>query len=105
VAATIFNPAQSKGHKNLKLNSVKSAYFLSSMNINGQNNSSQSFLKLDSVFLSDGIHHQPGQSSCTMLVLERVSSKIHITDFFEVVPEPNIMAHISEHNSPFPLQH
>lgn len=43
------------------------------------------------------------ESSCTMLPVERLS-KIHTTDLFEVVPEPNIVAHITEQNSHFPWQ-
>ena len=39
-----------------------------------------------------------------MLLVERLPSKIHTTDPFEVVPEPNIVAHITEQNSHFPWQ-
>ncbi|KAG7474890.1 hypothetical protein JOB18_019226, partial [Solea senegalensis] len=55
---------------------------------------------MDSVSLSDLIRHLPvtGESSCTMLLVERRPSKIHTTDLFEVVPEPNIAAHIIEQN-------
>ncbi|KAK2844113.1 hypothetical protein Q5P01_010772 [Channa striata] len=44
-----------------------------------------------------------GESSCTMSLV-RGLSKIHTTDLFEVVPEPNIVAHITEQNSHFPWQ-
>lgn len=44
------------------------------------------------------------QGSCTMLLVERLPSKIHTRDPFEVVPEPNIVAHITEPNSHFPWQ-
>lgn len=39
-----------------------------------------------------------------MLLVERLPSKIHTTDPFEVVPELNIVAHITEQNSHFPWQ-
>lgn len=44
------------------------------------------------------------ESSRTTLLVERLPSKIHTTDPFEVVPEPNIVAHITEQNSHFPWQ-
>lgn len=39
-----------------------------------------------------------------MLLVEMLPSKIHTTDPFEVVPEPNIVAHITEQNSHIPWQ-
>ncbi len=39
-----------------------------------------------------------------MLLVERLPSKIHTIDPFEVVPKPNIVAHITEQNSHFPWQ-
>lgn len=39
-----------------------------------------------------------------MLPVERLPSKMHTSEPFEVGPEPNIVAHISEQNSHFPWQ-
>lgn len=79
------------------------------MYIHGQHgsiNSVSADTKLDSVLLSETVCHLlvMGKSSCTMLLGERLPSKIHTIDPFEVVPEPNIVAHITELNSHFPWQ-
>ena len=57
---------------------------------------SHCWCKMDCVFLPDLIHHLlvMGKSSSTMLLVERLPSKIYTTDLFEVVPQPNIAAHI-----------
>lgn len=54
------------------------------------------------------VRHPPVTSSGvhahTMLLEERLPSKIHNTNPFEAAPEPNIVTHITELTSHFPWQ-